>query len=77
MLELISKSGSPLFISCSHGTLNDAQTEEIKKAFARASRQEDTLTPLDWEETSTPNRWLVNGEEELSFEWYGNGAVIE
>lgn len=77
LLELISKSGSPLFISCSHGTLNDAQTEEIKKAFARASRQEDTLTPLDWEETSTPNRWLVNGEEELNFEWYGNGAVIE
>ncbi|MBO4894898.1 MAG: hypothetical protein J5562_08295 [Clostridia bacterium] len=76
-LDLLSRSGTPLFISCARGTLSDDELRYVRDAYAHASRQKDTIEPLDWEDTTTPDTWLLNGKEELHFEWYGNGAMIE
>lgn len=76
-LDLLARSGSPLFISCPRKTLSDEEFEHVKLAYRYASRQKDLAIPLDWEETSTPEHWLFNGKEDIEFEWYGNGAMIE
>ncbi len=76
-LDLLSKSGSPLFISCARGTLSDDEMRYVRDAYAHASRQNDKAVPLDWEITATPDTWLFNGKDEVRFEWYGNGAMIE
>ncbi len=67
-LRALAYSGSPLFVSCKLGILNDEQIEELKQAFAISSVQNDRLTPINWTESNCPDRWLLNGEE-VSFHW--------
>ena len=62
-LKLLSRSGSCLFVSCKPGILNEQETADLKEGFAYGSLQADTLIPLDWMETVTPERYLINGEE--------------
>ena len=67
-LDLVAKSGTPLFVSLSP----DCKTEEIacdlRKAFQINSVQKDECIPLDWQVTKTPNRWKINGEE-VVYDW--------
>ncbi len=73
-LDLLSRSGTPLFISCPEKGLTDSEFVQMKKAYKYASEQADELIPLDWEETSTPEKWLLNGIER-NYEWYGEHGV--
>lgn len=68
-LELLARSSTPLFVSVKPDLLSEEQTEELKDAFAVASLQEDEMIPVDWMETTTPSRYLVNGKE-VRFKWY-------
>ncbi len=68
-LFALSRSGSPLFVSCKPGVLNEQELAELREAYRVASYQADELIPLDWMETTTPERYLLNGEE-ISFNWY-------
>ena len=68
-LQLLSQSGSPLFISCKPGVLNDAQLEELRTAYRINSVQENRMRPLDWMETTTPELWEIDGET-VRFHWY-------
>ena len=68
-LFILSRSGTPLFVSCKPGVLNEEQLGELKEAFEVNSRQEDVLVPLDWMENICPEKWLLNGEE-ISFNWF-------
>ena len=65
----LSRSGSPLFVSCKPGVLNDEELNELREAYRVASYQADEFIPLDWMETTTPERYLLNGEE-TTFNWY-------
>jgi alpha-galactosidase len=69
-LRLLSMSGTPLFVSCKPGICNVEQLKEIEKAFAVASEQKDECIPLDWTYNAYPERFLINGKEEI-FDWYG------
>lgn len=68
-LYALSRSGSPLFVSCKPGVLNEDELKELKEAYRVASYQADELIPLDWMETTTPERYLLNGKE-VTFNWY-------
>jgi len=68
-LLALAQSGSPLFVSCKPGILNEEEEAELQEAFEIASRQADEFIPLDWMETTTPSRYLINGKE-VSFNWY-------
>ena len=68
-LFALSRSGSPLFVSCKPGVLNDEEMAELKEAYKIASLQADEFVPLDWMETTTPERYLLNGKE-ITFNWY-------
>ena len=62
-------SATPLFISSAADTLTDEQVEAMKELYARASKAEDELIPLDWEYTTAPRRYLLNGEV-VEFNWF-------
>ena len=67
-LKLLANSGSCLFVSCKPGILNESETEDLKKGFEIGALQADELIPLDWMETKTPKRYLINGVEH-TFDW--------
>ena len=59
-LDLLAGSGTPLFVSV--GKATDEQKADLKAAYRKA-QQSHTIRPLDWMETRTPARWLIDGEE--------------
>lgn len=68
-LYALSNSGSPLFVSCKPGVLKDGEMAELENAYKVASLQADEFYPLDWMETTTPERYMLNGKE-VTFNWY-------
>ena len=71
-LRALSRSSSSLFVSCKPGVLNESQLEELREAFKAASVQKDEFIPLDWMESVSPQKYLINGKIE-AFEWLANG----
>lgn len=63
-LDLLSRSGTPLFVSADPATLGEDQKAALIRAFKMASRERSPAEPLDWMHTTVPNRWLIDGEEE-------------
>lgn len=68
-LDILSRSGTALFISLKPDQANGQILEDLKKAYVPASVQRDELIPLDWMENSFPCEYLVNGEKRR-FNWY-------
>ena len=68
-LKLLSISGSPLFVSCKPDILSNDQAQEVREAFAVNSVQQDTLVPVDWVETTCPQKWIHNGNK-VVFPWF-------
>jgi alpha-galactosidase len=62
-LDLVSKSGSPLFVSMQPSVITPEIFEDLKKAFKINSVQENTAEPLDWMYNNQPQKWLIDGEE--------------
>jgi len=56
-MDVVAKSGTPLFISIAEDAYGEAQKEAITAAFAKASVNTEISVPIDWEETLTPRIW--------------------
>lgn len=67
-MELLAKSGTPLFISAQPEAVGDAQKQTIRECLALASQNLPVGEPLDWMESMTPSRWKLNGKVE-EFNW--------
>ena len=67
-LQALSRSGSCLFVSCKPDVPNSSEQNELREAFAYGAVQQDSLIPLDWMETQTPSKYLLNGES-IEFDW--------
>ncbi|MGN0549418.1 MAG: alpha-galactosidase [Acutalibacteraceae bacterium] len=67
-IDLLSKSGTPMFLSCPDGALSEEQEAELKKLYRIASEQKSTAEPLDWMWNSTPSQWLIGGKK-VSYCW--------
>lgn len=67
-LELLSLSGTPLFVSCPEGLPDAEQLRDLRAAYERASEQKNTAVPLDWMYSDIPSRWLIDGKERV-FDW--------
>ncbi len=70
-MELLAKSGTPLFLSCQNGALTYEQLERTKELFEIASEQKDIAIPVDWEYNTAPHIWNINGEI-IKFDWIKN-----
>lgn len=67
-IDLLAKSGTPMFLSCPDGALSEEQEAELKKLYRIASEQKSTAEPLDWMWNSTPSQWLIGGKK-VSYCW--------
>lgn len=67
-LDLVAKSGTPLFISAQPEATKEVQLKHIKECFKLASQEFPLGEPLDWMETLIPTKWKLNGKVE-TFNW--------
>lgn len=67
-MELLAKSGTPLFISAHADATGAEQKEFIKKCFKIASKEMPVAEPLDWMTNAYPEKWKV-ANEILTFDW--------
>ncbi|MEP6750509.1 MAG: hypothetical protein ABJB86_22420 [Bacteroidota bacterium] len=67
-MELVAKSGTPLFISAQPEATGTTQKQFIKECFATASKKMAVGEPLDWMETAFPEKWKLNGKT-IDFNW--------
>ena len=61
-LKLLALSGTPLFVSVAPDLPTAEQNEVIAKYLADASARTDVAVPLDVLNSTTPERWRVDGE---------------
>ncbi len=69
-LDLLARSGTPLFVSFKRGTVTPEQERALKVALAAASKPLPTGEPLDWFDTKLPRRWKLAGSAS-EFGWFG------
>jgi alpha-galactosidase len=69
-LDLVSHSGTALFVSADPNTLNAEVTQAIRRAFAASSIPRPVAEPLDWMNSTTPARWRIDGRT-AAYDWYG------
>jgi alpha-galactosidase len=67
-MELLAKSGTPLFISAQPEAVGEPQKQTIRECLALASQELPVGEPLDWLESPTPSKWKLNGKVE-EFNW--------
>ncbi len=69
-LDLVARSGTPLFVSADPRATGAEQKQALKKAFADAARPQPLCEPLDWLETTAPRRWRLQGRT-VEYDWFG------
>ncbi len=69
-LDLLARSGTPLFVSAAPDAVGPLQERALKEAFAAASQPQPPGEPLDWLDTTCPGLWHLSGEE-TQFDWFG------
>lgn len=67
-MELVAKSGTPLFISAQPEATGAEQKIAIRESFRIASQNLPLGEPLDWMENPIPEKWKLNGEI-VNFNW--------
>ena len=67
-LDLLARSGTPLFVSFKRNSVTPEQEQALKAALAIASKLQPTGEPLDWFNSRSPNRWILDGKEQ-KFYW--------
>jgi len=70
-LDLVARSGTALFISADPAAIAAAQKPALKAALAEAAHNHPPAVPLDWTDTTTPERWLLDGKT-VRYNWYEN-----
>ena len=68
-LDLIARSGTPLFVSPKPGIMTEEMKKDIRAAFEWVNSGAQDLEPLDWMETTLPTRYL-SGNEEITYSWW-------
>jgi alpha-galactosidase len=74
-LDLLARSGTPLFVSAAPEALGEEQREALRQAYAVAATERPVAQPLDWSSTTCPAQWrFVEGEQ--TFDWYGDRGAM-
>jgi alpha-galactosidase len=68
-LDLLARSGTPLFVSVDPRRLSAAQELALRDAFHTAAEPQPLCEPLDWMETTCPSVWRVRGET-VQYNWF-------
>jgi alpha-galactosidase len=73
-LDLLARSGTPLFVSADPKAIGPMHAEALKRAFETASRPQRVGEPLDWLDTTCPSRWRL-GDQVAKYDWYGQAGT--
>ncbi|GCE11533.1 hypothetical protein [Tengunoibacter tsumagoiensis] len=73
-LDLLARSGTPLFVSAAPDAIGPMQEKALRNAFLIASQQRPPIEPLDWQENTTPAYWSIDGEH-VQYKWYAPEGV--
>jgi alpha-galactosidase len=68
-LDLVARSGAALFVSADPAAVQLEHKPELKAALAAAALPQEPGVPLDWMDTTTPERWRLDGKE-VRYNWY-------
>ncbi|UCD28017.1 MAG: alpha-galactosidase [Planctomycetota bacterium] len=74
-LDLLTRSGTPLFVSASPDAVGPEQKTALKQAFALASKEQPLCEPLDWLDTTCPCQWQL-GVQTIHYDWFGNQGIV-
>ena len=64
-LELLAKSGTPLFVSADPKAVGPEQAAALREAFTLAATVLPEGEPMDWMHTTCPRRWKFGQEEKI------------
>lgn len=67
-LDLVSRSGTPLFISWHRSLVDDEIRAALTAAFRRAAIPREVGRPLDWLESRTPSHWRFS-DGDGNYDW--------
>jgi alpha-galactosidase len=71
-LEVLAQSGTATMVSAGPLARGQEQRAALRQAFAIAAAGGATARPLDWLETSTPERWQTGGaQKQWRYHWSG------
>jgi alpha-galactosidase len=68
-LDLVARSGTALFVSVDPAAITAEQKPALKAALAAAARTHEPGVALDWMDTTTPERWRLDGKI-VRYNWY-------
>lgn len=68
-LDLVARSGTPLFVSAAPDAVGPEQLRALREAFRFASVRQPVCEPLDWFQTNEPERWRF-GQAAADFDWF-------
>jgi alpha-galactosidase len=74
-LDVLARSGTPLFVSPDPQALGPEQRQALQRAFAIAAAVRSTSQPLDWASTTEPRRWR-HADGEATYDWQDNGGAV-
>jgi alpha-galactosidase len=67
-LDMLSRSGTPLFVSADPDVVGPEQRAALREAFGRAALPLPSAEPIDWMDTTCPRVWRL-GEEIRTYDW--------
>ena len=67
-LDLLARSGTMLFLSIAPEALGDDQRRDLRAALDQAARPQPLAEPLDWQQSSWPRTWKLDGAD-VTFDW--------
>jgi alpha-galactosidase len=68
-LDLVARSGTALFVSVDPESLQSEQKQPLRAALEAASQNRSPGAPLDWLETTTPQKWRLD-RKPTHYDWY-------
>lgn len=74
-LDLLARSGTPLFVSAAPDAVGPEQREALREAFRVAASKQPVAEPLDWMQTSEPEHWRLDGKE-VTFDWFSGDSSL-
>ena len=67
--QLLSLSGTSLFYSVKPHAMPEADEKEFARLLRENARRREIAEPLDWQDTASPQDWLLDGQR-VTFHWY-------
>jgi alpha-galactosidase len=70
-LEVLAHSGTATIVSAGPPARGAEQRAALRQAFAVAAAGGASASPVDWLESSTPERWQANAQKQWRYRWSG------